>query len=413
MCGIVVVKRKDGKPAYKSVLKRYRAQISRGTLGFGYVAIQDNRVVSYKRAETEREIVNLISKEKASEIWFHHRQPTGTPNMTELAHPFLIENPLFEHQYFVGHNGVIRNTGDLKEAHEKLGIEYTSEMLKAFVTKNGEQHITGVAWNDSESLAIETALALDGKKNRIETEGPAAVIGLQTKGHKVVNRFFFRNNLNPLKWHEDKVMVTITSAGEGTVVEPEKVFALNQSGSGFHELMEGKLLPFLSYKPTAYEGRSKTGGHWKDGKWVIRDEENTTMGYLRSGLSSVGDILGLPPMPRDDIPFGPENDEPSNTKLTWETKDLISQLSVSELWNEHDILVRKERDLKGELANIDSRVSYTVEILSKREELQNQLDENQTWMDAVMDEIVDRSSQDDISADMPLSQDDIDDRMMK
>jgi len=272
-------------------------------------------VVSYQRAETEHEIVNLLAKEKASEIFFHHRNPTGTPNMLELAHPFLIESDLLEHQYFVGHNGTIRNTSQLKDAHEKMGFEYSSETLKAFISKNGEQHIHGVAWNDSESIAIETALALDGKKLVVDTEGPAAVIGLQTKGKKVINRFFFRNNLNPLKFHEDKIMITITSMGEGAVIPPEKIFKLNPSGG--YSVISEKFLPFLSYKPTVnYGGHSgRTGGHWENGKWVLDDDPNeTVMGFLGNRARKISDILvGLPQAPsRDeideqDIHYGPHS----------------------------------------------------------------------------------------------------------
>ena len=396
MCGFVYISRKDGRPAYKSVLKRYRAQKARGTQGFGYVAIQNDQIISYKRAETEHEIVNLLSKEKAPEILFHHRQPTGTPNMTEQAHPFLVENEMLDHQYFVAHNGVIRNTAELYDAHEKMGIGYSSEMLKAYVSKNGEQHVTGVVWNDSESLAVETALALDGKKNRIETEGPAAVIGLQTKGKKVINRFFFRNMLNPLKWHEDKVMITITSMGEGTVVEPSQVYRINPTG-GFSVLSE-KLLPFLSYKPTV-ETYHSTHGSWVNGAWVSKKKEDTTtMGYLRQNpmMKAIGDVLGLPPSPDDreeEVSYGAPDDE-----LSWEKDALLSTVSLAELWAEHDISVAKEKQLKGKIAIIDSRTSYTAEVLANREALENEADSMDRWISAVMDEIVDRNSKDDETA---------------
>lgn len=400
MCGFVYLKRKDGRPAYKSVLKRYRAQKQRGTQGFGYVAIQDNQIVSYKRAQTENEIVNLLSKEKASEIFFHHRNPTGTPNMAELAHPFLIESPLLDHQYFVGHNGTIRNTAGLKEAHEKLGIEYTSEMLEAFVTKGGEQHIMGVAWNDSESLAIETALALDGKKAFIDTEGPAAVIGLQTKGKKVINRFFFRNNLNPLKFHEDKIMVTITSMGEGAVVPSEKLYKLSNTNG--YEVISDKFPPFLSYKPTEHF-TARRDGYWDDDKkkWIKRDE--TTMGYLRDKttplIRSVGDILGLPPSPSyerdDDVNYGPPDDG-SDDDLMWETNALLNDMTPNELWAEYDLSLGKTKDLKTEIAKIDSLTRYSADDINTREKLQHQLDERDKWEDAVMDEIQARATREEI-----------------
>lgn len=398
MCGFVYLSRKDGRPAYKSVLKRYRAQKARGTQGFGYVAIHEGQVVSYQRAETEHEIVNLLAKEKASEILFHHRNPTGTPNMSELAHPFLIESDLLEHQYFVGHNGTIRNSSQLKDAHEKMGFEYSSETLKAFISKNGEHHIHGVAWNDSESIAIETALALDGKKFVVDTEGPAAVVGLQTKGKKVISRFFFRNNLNPLKFHEDKIMISITSMGEGVIIPPEKMFKLDATGG--YSVISEKFLPFLSYKPTInYDYSGKTTDRWEDGKWVSNDTE-TTMGFLRHKttpmMRAVGDILGLPPSPEDiqgeDIEYGSPDDS-----LDWETDALLSEMTTAELWAEHDLSVSREKDLKKELEKIDAldRYRYTPAILEKREELQNKFDEADKWTQQVMDEIVSHNSKED------------------
>jgi predicted glutamine amidotransferase len=399
MCGFVIVKRKDGRPAYKSVLKRYRAQKQRGTEGYGYVAIENNQIVSYQRAQTEHEIINLISKEKASEIFFHHRNPTGTPNMTELAHPFLVENAMLDHQYFVGHNGTIRNTAALKEEHEKLGIDYTSEMLKAFVTKQGEQYITGTAWNDSESIAIETALTLDGKKAFIDIEGPAAVYGLQTKGKKVISRFFFRNNLNPLKFHEDKVMVTITSMGEGAVVPAEKLYQLSEKNG--YEVISHKFPPFLSYKPTPHHSIATRDGYWDSVKkeWVKHD---TTMGFLRDGMvprpkivQELLDNVGIPRGEReDDIDYGPPDDR-SDHDLDWETNALLSDMGMNELWAEYDLSIGRTKDLKLEIAKIDAQTSYTSTDINNREKLQHQLDERDKWEEMVMDEIQARNTLDD------------------
>lgn len=92
MCGIVYVRRHDGKPAAKSVRKRYHNQKARGTEGFGYVAVQNGRVVSVARAQTEHEIMQKLEQETADEILFHHRMPTSGPNVEEMAHPILVEH---------------------------------------------------------------------------------------------------------------------------------------------------------------------------------------------------------------------------------------------------------------------------------------------------------------------------------
>ncbi len=283
---------------------------------------------------------------------------------------------------FLRHNGVIRNTNELHEAHEKLGIEYSSEMLKAFVTKNGDQYVHGVAWNDSESLAIETALALDGKKKQIETEGPAAVIGLQTKGKKVINRFFFRNTLNPLKWHEDKVMISITSNGAGEVILPGDIYKINEKGGGYGIISE-KFPQFLSYKPTPVVTTYHSRGHWEDGAWV-RNEDDTTMGYLRSGMKSVSEVvsgvMGLPP------------ESGSDDELVWETQALLSDLTIQELWKEYESSKGRSRDLKEEVAKIDVLTKYELDDVTKREKLQRQIDDRANWEEMIADEVQSRNA---------------------
>lgn len=232
MCGIVYIKRKDNKPAYKSVLKRYRAQASRGQQGFGYVAVKDNKVVSYHRAPTEAEIIKLLEKEDASEILFHHRFPTSTPNIEESAHPIVVDNPkVLKHGYIFVHNGVITNTEELYDKHVEQGFKYNTEIQKGFVTAKGERFFDEFDWNDSESIAIETALALDGVKGDIDTRGAAAVIGfkLDREGN-ILERIFYRNK-NPLKYSSDATMTTLTSEGKGTDVDNVYVFQMNEDGS--------------------------------------------------------------------------------------------------------------------------------------------------------------------------------------
>lgn len=394
MCGMVHVMRKDDKPAWKAVLRRYRHQKARGSSGFGYVAIKDNQVVSYQRAETEHEIVRLISKEKAPEIMFHHRQPSGTPNVTELAHPFLIENEMLTHQYYIQHNGIIRNTEELKTMHDKMGFEYSSEMLKAYVTKLGEQHVIGIEWNDSESLAVETALALDGKKTTIDTEGAVAVIGLQVQGKQIINRFFFRNVMNPLKYHEDKQMVTITSAGHGQMVDSLKIYRLKQGG-GF-EILSGDITPPLSYKPTPYNKETRKGNWvWLNGKMVqTTEEESPNMGYLREGLNKVSGYLGLGPAEDDYDPYPRESEYQSlaateEEENDYDSMELISKMDLNELWAEWDLCVAKKEELekKIDFLEVASKNFITLEKMANLDALREVLDQHEAWMELLDKEI--------------------------
>lgn len=261
MCGLIYLRRKDGKPAYKAVLKRYHKQRSRGMDGYGYVAIKDNKVVSYKRAEEERDIISMLSQEDAPEILFHHRFPTSTPNIEECAHPIVVESDKLDHTYFVAHNGVMRNVDKFKELHEKGGFKYTTEVASFVKTFTGREYLVGTKWNDSETLAIETALMLDGKQKDIGVTGPAAVIGLKvSKDGGVLERFFFRNTSNPLMFHEDAVLTVLSSEGSGTKIDTLDVNTLNPEGG------------FISHKqwspPAAWENTYKHGKDWDDDHYM-------------------------------------------------------------------------------------------------------------------------------------------------
>lgn len=284
MCGIIYVKRKDNKPAYKSVLKRYRKQSHRGTQGYGYVAVKDDQVVSYKRAETEAEIVKMIEKETAPEILFHHRYPTSTPNVAEAAHPILVHNPeiLGKDSYFVVHNGVITNDDELYEKHIKMGFEYTTELEMGFKTKSGHAYHTDSKWNDSEALAIETALALSGKKPEIDSIGAAAVIGFKIVGSKIQSRFFYHNYRNPLVIDNGDVMVAITSEGRGVAVPQLYVNLLSKDGSFIDH--PAKILVPLAHKPTVTTGMPRP---YEDDSW-------DNAGYRRTGYTPAG-LPAAPP----------------------------------------------------------------------------------------------------------------------
>lgn len=301
MCGIVHVMRKDNVPAFKAVVKRYRRQQHRGKEGFGYIAIKNNTVVGFKRAATEHEILIHMAKEDAPEIIFHHRNPTSSPNLEETAHPIYVENKGLDHQYLFVHNGVSRNTKELKIAHEKLGFLYQTELEKSYISRlTNNQYKVDTIWNDSESLAIETALVLDGKKRRIESEGPAAVIMLQMKDSKVINRFYYRNNSNPLYLHDDKHMTTLTSATVGKEVDHFYVNKL--SDKGVPETMRTMFTP-NSWRDVGYNTViPKRTWNYKEQKWEevkeevrhLPDPKNRDSGYFSGNDDDIDMGEGLP-----------------------------------------------------------------------------------------------------------------------
>src|SRR5688572_20172174 len=115
MCGIIYARRFDGKAVGEIVAKRYRAQRSRGHAGFGYAAVGE--AVAVRRAEIERHILEPLTASRASEILFHHRLPTSTPNVLDATHPIVVSHVSLTHEYYVVHNGIIDNADELHATH--------------------------------------------------------------------------------------------------------------------------------------------------------------------------------------------------------------------------------------------------------------------------------------------------------
>ena len=204
------------------VWRRYKQQKSRGQQGFGYVSVDKDLGVKSVRTTTEKGIREHLEKEDAPIILFHHRYPTSTPNVVESAHPILVKNDLLEYNYLVLHNGVIRNSLSLRAKHLALGFQYNTDLeiteTIEWKTPKGqiyrEEEEPRTIFNDSETLAIETALAIEGKKPTIDTLGSVACLVLQINKStgKAVSFYYFRNEGNPL---------LVTSKAEGFVLASE------------------------------------------------------------------------------------------------------------------------------------------------------------------------------------------------
>lgn len=212
MCGIIHCKSiEQGKKVNKTVLKRYRAQQSRGKEGFGFIEVYNGVIGGIKRAETEKEILELLEKSDADEILFHHRFPTSTPNFIESTHPIYVSHESLEFDYYVVHNGVITNDDTLRDAHIVQGFVYTTECEKQYVTK-GQLYTYGVQFNDSEALAIDFALSVE-KNLPIKASGSIALVAYQVKKttQEIVALYWGRNRGNPLKLEEYNTFFALSS----------------------------------------------------------------------------------------------------------------------------------------------------------------------------------------------------------
>jgi len=238
MCGIVTIKKNKGGGkknkgrAYKAVLKRFQKQRSRGTEGFGYIAIQNGKIVSVERTKTESEIIWKLKKETTNEIIFHHRNPTSTPNHEDTAHPITIKEDQFHSNYYVIHNGHISNASELRTQHELFGLKYTTDMSTETVitTRSGKKTTEKKdCFNDSESFAMELALYLENIRHVIDTKGSVAFVCVETDKEDNVLRIHYGRNdgTSPLVVEENKGLFSIKSTGQGTDIPPNNLYTLD------------------------------------------------------------------------------------------------------------------------------------------------------------------------------------------
>lgn len=221
MCGIIFGRRNNTLPVAKNIFKRYIQQQHRGQEGFGYVAIENGFVKGIKRFTDEKDVKKSLLEETSNEILFHHRFPTSTPNFKDLNHPIKVSNKMLKYDYYIVHNGIIRNPETLRTRHEKMGFEYTTvyQEIKVCKTKTEtKEELIEEQFNDSESLAIEIALSVEDKTEEIKAVGTIAFIAIQTnKKGKVVAIFYGRNEGNPLiveKAGTDLVFIKSEGSGE-------------------------------------------------------------------------------------------------------------------------------------------------------------------------------------------------------
>ncbi len=229
MCGIIYAKRDKGKAVKKFVEEAYRTQKSRGSEGFGFVGIYPDGTYVVERDTFESSILRKLHVCNAPEILFHHRLPTSTQNLDFCTHPILVDNAMLDKKYLVVHNGVVSAPGELKAKHESLGFVYTTDHKYTHVIeKKGKEPkvvFESEKFNDSETLAIEFALFLEGKIDSLRYSGTSAVVVVEIKKEtdRVEKVHFGRNTGNPLVTrtvgHKKGNVSIISSAGGGVEVE--------------------------------------------------------------------------------------------------------------------------------------------------------------------------------------------------
>lgn len=278
MCGIISIHRIDKCPVARMVMKRYRAQKSRGQEGFGYLAIKDNKLIVLERNAEEKPILEKLEKENASTVLFHHRMPTSTPNFAEATHPITVRHESLKYDYFVVHNGVITNAKELYDAHLLLGFKYTTFMVNQWVTRE-ESYLDETKFNDSESLAIEIVLKIEGKKDKIETRGSAAFVCYQAdKDGKLVAIYYGKNFSNPLVFQHTKDFFSLTSEGKGVSILSDHLYKYDPATDAItREICDIGVSYYREGKKSGYDYTDREhdtgfrGSHYTGGPWRGRE----------------------------------------------------------------------------------------------------------------------------------------------
>lgn len=295
MCGIVYVQRKDGKSAVKQVLKRYAAQKSRGSEGFGYIGIkQSGNATRENRFMFEHEVKTALENTKLGTILFHHRYPTSTPNVPESAHPIRVSHAELQYDYSVVHNGVISNDEELKEAHEKLGYKYSTEMVLQYRTRKGHVFNDGIQWNDSEGLAIELARNIEGLSDKTDAKGAIAYIVLQIErqSQRVVAMYYGTNGGNPLTVTETKEFICIASQG-GKAINDNICYRVSMPDNTISDYPQVQLHPAWQPKQSGYLSHVDTRTVGNPRMWDQGPREDEYVGRVPHRAAEDKDLVEL------------------------------------------------------------------------------------------------------------------------
>lgn len=208
MCGIIFAFDYKGRSVNNGVLNQFDAQRRRGTQGFGlWDGTRDNIV----RSTTEDGILKWLVEKNSHMILFHHRFPTSTDNTKNTTHPISTKTH-FKYEYITVHNGHISNSWGLKSDHEELGIKYSS--------------IQGHRFNDSEALAWDVALYLEGKQDKLKAVGAMAFITIKLKDGKPLKMYFGRNT-NPLNMLDVEEGICLSSEGPGDEIKSNTLYTFD------------------------------------------------------------------------------------------------------------------------------------------------------------------------------------------
>lgn len=224
MCGIIAGFSKT-QDVTSEIMDQFQDQRHRGTNGFGVMSIKEDGSFDIKRATSEILACVDLRLTESKMVLFHHRIPTSSTNKCNQTHPIKVEHEDFDNDYYLIHNGVIRNTDDLFQQHIKEGYHYSTF----------EQIDSSSQYNDSESLAFEIAKFIEGKSKEVTAFGTVAffIVQVNKKTQKVEKIFFGRNDGNPMNIHQSGGQVFLSSEGKGAEVVEDYLYSFSPTAKKF------------------------------------------------------------------------------------------------------------------------------------------------------------------------------------
>lgn len=387
MCGILFGRRLDGLPIAKSLSKRYQQQSQRGKQGFGYIAIKNDKVETIMRAKHEGDILEALRKETSSAILFHHRLPTSTPNTLDTTHPIAVINKLLKKNYYVIHNGIINNADDLCTEHTELGFLYTTAIETKTIVQSRTEYTESSTFkfNDSEALAIDLALTLEGKQTAMKAQGTISFIVIQTDKKDRVEKILYGHNYgNPLVRESNlgtdkKGMFFLKSLGKGADVPTHELHSYDWKTGQIETKM------FQVGKATAYT--NPIG--FRNDAYDYQDVEYDMFGrqtFKPKGLPSPYNFKqgNQGKLDWDDD----RNSEPRNSRDQAEYEALQEQ-SLRAVQTRLDELVEERLNLTAEIDFAEQYIEDAGRGLThdERDFYQECIDQNITRLELVDDEI--------------------------
>lgn len=354
MCGIAYCRMLKGGNANRDIKTIYFSQKQRGVDGYGFLSIGDT--VKHFRSKYEHLILHDLKCNKNGEILFHHRNPTSTENTDTTAHPLCSNGNFKDHKYYLVHNGMIQNAGALYRRHTDDGLVYSSVC--------GIDKYDMPIFNDSESLLLELALVIEGKREPKDFNacGSVAFIMIQTDNNdKPLNIYFGRNEGSPLKIKAEKTKFIIASDIDGDDVATDQ---LNQISYITNEVSKRTMI-FPRYY--GYSGNRDILKDIHDGRWPDGDNRPLAIETPRSRERMMGKHYSM----NDEIDDEDDLSKKEDGELYLLQEGFVTDLDVinMSMQGEHD---------KDELARLRSEKAAVENALKKvDDEINSRIKQNE------------------------------------